>query len=397
MIDFAFLASTFRLGPSIPAAEQRRSWNMIVPCAILVAGAAIWFVVLQVAVLRSICPYCMTAHACGFVAAAIALGSLPKRLQAVKPWELESVVFITAATIRKLVLIALFGLAVLVAGQFLHQPASYVVQQIAAPASASTNSITPTNQAMAQSTTTSVTNPSAASTEGGVASPSPTLVPPVQGTPPATAPKTGRLFPIYNGRFQVDLADVPTLGAPTNAQVIVTLHDYTCHHCRLMHPLLVEAQRAFSDRLVAATLPMPFDPNCNPLMQRPNPKHTNACDYARLSLAVWRADRSKHHTYDDYLFTGDEPPPLRDARQAAIELVGAAALDSALRDPWVDQHVRLGISIYETAYRAGQGSMPQFIIGPSVAVGTLPKEKLMELLEKNLGLAVPSSPPPTAQ
>lgn len=194
------------------------------------------------------------------------------------------------------------------------------------------------------------------------------------------------MFPMYGGRFQVNLHEVPVIGSSTNAQVVVSLFDYTCHHCRAMHPTLVEAQRMFSNSLVIVSLPMPLDPGCNPTMRRPNPNHTNACEYARLGLAVWRADRSKHHDFDEYLMTGEKPPPIELARQHAAQLVGTMALDRAQQDPWVEQQLAMTVAMYEMAYKAGQGSMPQLIVGQNVAVGTYLKDDLIKLLVDNLGL-----------
>lgn len=193
-------------------------------------------------------------------------------------------------------------------------------------------------------------------------------------------------MPIYGGRFELDVLDLPTIGSPTNQQVIVSLYDYTCHHCRSMHPLLVEAQRMFSNQLAIVSLPMPLDPACNPTMQRANPAHTNACALAKLSLAVWRADRSKHHEYDEWIMTGEKPPALPDAEAKAAELVGDPALRQAMLDPWVNTQLQFDIALYEVAYRAGRGQMPQLIVGLNVALGSYTKPELIQLLVDNLGL-----------
>jgi hypothetical protein len=172
----------------------------------------------------------------------------------------------------------------------------------------------------------------------------------------------------------------------------VTLHDFTCSHCRELHAHLVEAQQIFSNQLVIVTVPMPFDPNCNPIMKRHNPKHTNACEYARLSLAVFRANRTKQHEFDEFLFTGEKPPAILSARERAAEAVGIDALNKALSDPWVDQQIQLGIALYDTASRAGHASLPQLMVGQQVAVGILPTDVLLEMLEKNLGLTAKRAP-----
>jgi protein-disulfide isomerase len=198
------------------------------------------------------------------------------------------------------------------------------------------------------------------------------------------------MFPIYGGRFQLNVYDVPTMASPTNAQVAVSLFDYTCHHCRSMHPLLLEAQRQFSNSLVIVSLPMPLDPTCNPTLQRHYPPHTNACEYAKVGLAVWRANRARHHEFDQWLLAGEKPLPLPEAKQHAAQLVGAEAFDRAMRDPWVEEQLKINVAIYEVAYRAGQGSMPQLIVGQSVVVGSYLQTDLIKALTDNLSLPKPA-------
>jgi uncharacterized membrane protein len=359
------LGASFRLSRRSHPLEQRKAWAWLVPCAIVVAGAAIWFVGLQVFAVRAFCPYCMVAHGSGFVAAVLLLIAAPMRDPRGKPWEMEGHVFVAPRIFKRVAIIAGAALAMLVVGQVVHQPPTSVVKSIAEVVNA------------------------------------PQSTPPVAGAIPKVVPKPeivsappgpkvpvpgSRLFPLYGGRFQLELHKVPVIGSPTNPQVVVSLFDYTCHHCRAMHPLLVEAQKIFSNSLAIVSLPMPLDPGCNPTMQRPNPKHTNACQYARLGLAVWRADRSKHPAFDDWLMAGATPPPFADAVQRATETVGAAALEKAARDPWVEEQLKLDVAMYELAYRAGQGSMPQLILGTNVAVGSYLRDDLIKLLVSNLGL-----------
>lgn len=198
-----------------------------------------------------------------------------------------------------------------------------------------------------------------------------------------------RPFKFYEGMAALDLLDVPVIGSPTNAQAIINLFDYSCHHCREMHPLLEEAQRAFSNQLVIASLPMPLDASCNRTVTRTSRAHTNACEYARLGLIVWRANRERHPAFDHFLMTGREPPPLAAAVARAVELVGTNALSRAALDPWAEERLQFSIALYEAAYRKGQGRMPQLIVGRNVAVGSYPRDELFKLLTDNLELKQP--------
>ena len=81
--------------------------------AFLAAGAAIWFVTLQWAVLRSVCAYCVAVHCCGLLAGSWAIlhgrGLLPRKQR------------ISAITV------ALFSVGMLIAGQLLAPPTTFRV------------------------------------------------------------------------------------------------------------------------------------------------------------------------------------------------------------------------------------------------------------------------------
>ena len=207
-------------------------------------------------------------------------------------------------------------------------------------------------------------------------------------------PKT-YTFKTYDGRFQFDLNDVPVIGNPRNTNAIVSIFDYTCHHCRIMHGHLNEAYRKLGDQLTIISLPNPLDGRCNPnVRQTPRP-HQQACDYAKLGLAVWRANRKLQHQFDDWLFEPENPPPLEKAQQYAANLVGSNQLARALQDPWVGKTLEKGIAIYTTNILQNPktgGNMPQLIIGTNLMTGTFGSvDQFYKLLEQHLGFKPPSS------
>ena len=377
-VDALILGWSFRLGPAAPPALQRKAWAWIVPCAALVVGAAIWFVGLQVFAVQAVCPYCLVAHAAGFVASLLLLILAPLRPAPASSAEHQRQVYLSPSLWKRGVVLAVAGLAGLVAGQVAFEPrggnATHQLSLNAAPG---------TNPAVAVLEPVKVSAPSNAAAA---------YKPETNAASAAPPRPTPHLFPVY-GRFQLDLKEVPVMGPATNERVVVSLFDYTCHHCRAMHPLLEEVQRMFSNRLVIVSLPMPLDPGCNPTMLRPNPKHTNACAYAHLGLTVWRADRTKHREFDDWLMTGETPPSLPEAVGKAMQLVGTNALAQASRDPWVVEQLKMDVGLYEVAYAEKHGSMPQLIIGNSVAEGTYLRPELLKLLEQTLGLKAEPAPP----
>jgi hypothetical protein len=108
--------------------------------------------------------------------------------------------------------------------------------------------------------------------------------------------------------------------------------------------------------------------------------------YARLGLAVWRANRERFRQFDDFMFSRPQPPPVSEASDFAANLVGANALGRALMDPWIDEKLRTSISLYHTNYLVtGQGSMPQLVLGNKAVAGNLNSPgELIRLLNEHL-------------
>lgn len=396
-----FLTS-FKLRPNVPAAAQRQAWAILIPAAIMVIGAGLWFFFLQVAVIKAICPFCMTAHGSGFVASVLLLFCAPFGPVPEKPWQREKQVFIPSPLISKLVFAGVAGVGVLVAGQALHEKKTGLITSIPMPTPPSASISNPsvagpllplaTNQpapANPQTSNAAATIPPTNPLVASVSSNTPvTPTPPRPTGPVPPNPWPGRMFLVYNTNM-LDLQQVPVIGRTNAPYMIVSLFDYTCHHCKLMHGPLLEIYRSFSNQLGIINLPMPLDPRCNHNVRRAAGPHTNACDYARLGLAVWRANRAKMPEFDNWIFATEEPPSVAAARQRASELVGADNLERALADPWLERQLQQDISIYEVAYKAHQGSMPQMIIGLRVAVGAIGIQDLYRVVGEQFGLKLP--------
>ena len=339
------LAALLRLTPKASPQQQRQVWSLLVPAAWVVIGAVVWFVALQLFVIKAMCPFCMAAHACGLVAAAILLSLAPVHAPPEKPWQREKDVYVVPKHARLSALLGLAAVGVLIGGQLVYRPKQFTVS--------------PVGGAKLQKT------------------------------------EAARMFEIYEGRFKFNLNEVPTIGSPAAPHAIVSLFDYTCHHCRDAHRILQEMQYRFSNQFVIVSLPMPFDRECNYTITKTHPAHEHACDYARLGLAVWKANRTLHPQFDDWLFEPEHPPDLAVARQHAAELVGPDRLQAALTNNLVNEYLQLGISIFATNYyHARQGSIPQVIVGTNLIAGPISAPALLSQLQTQLGL---TAGPPVSQ
>lgn len=384
LIYAGFLGSTFALTRKSPV-TKRLAWRLMFTAALLILGAAVWFIALMLISVKGVCPFCLAAHAAGLFAAIVVLCNAPIRPIPELSWQIEKQVYVPPDMARRLAMFAGVALLGLAGGQLLHKKQLNIVKTLpamtnAAPAPA--NLQTGGIYRLLSSTTIPApkTNPVA------VLPPLANTVPPPPTTNPTVQKGPLRVITTHSGHFQYNLSELPLLGPLDAANVIVSLFDYTCHHCHIMHGHLQEALRQFSNSLAVVSLPMPLDAECNPLVTRTPRVATNACNYARLGLAVWRADRTRFPQFEEFMWARPTPPPIMEATTHAANLVGADNLARALADKWVSDRLQMDVSIYHTnVLMLGNGSMPQLIIGQKVSAGSLTDaEALVKLLRENL-------------
>jgi uncharacterized membrane protein len=276
LLYVALFAATFRAAPRMSAAIRDKAWTFLTWAACLILAAAVWFLGLQVLVVRQLCPYCLAAHAAGAAAAILILRASGSPLRH-----------------RHVPTAAALGITLLISGPWINRPASHAIHSA-----------------------------------------------------PATQLAPGRHLDIFGGLFRINVDEVPLIGLRDAPAVMVSLLDYTCRHCRKMHGVLLAAEEAHHGKLAILTLPMPLEASCNKVVHETAPQHANACQYARLALAVWHADPSKMEKFTDWVFEPPEPPVLESVFGYAGEIVGREALGRALNDPWVEKQLAQDIAIY---------------------------------------------------
>ncbi len=339
-------AVTFVVQRKKPPLVRRRLCIAALALSSLIAAAALWFAGLQLFVAERWCQWCVATHLLAVAAAAIVIYQVRRmsrqrrRAPVLSPRQFETGMAAAAA----------LGWAVLLGGQLAS----------AAPA-ASTSMV------------------SSSAEPGPDAS--------------ALARLAGGAFVLHGGRFKLNATELPVLGSADAATFIVSLFDLTCHHCRDTHRLIAKALERYSGRLAIISLPMPLDSACNPLVKRTTAEHAHACEFARLGLAVFRAQSAAFREFDDGLFAAEVPPPIEQARARAAQLVGAAQLEQALSDPWVDEQLASAVALYEANAHAAGGDtrMPQIVIGAHVVHGPIgTADELFQLLERHTALGAPS-------
>jgi protein-disulfide isomerase len=332
----ALLLASFFIGPRVAPPDRRLAWGAMLLLAGAAAGSAIWFTILQKWTLGAFCPYCMATHAAALILATLIITRAPSQ------WRTES----SAApdplttTPRKTKPKPAYALAL--AGLLLAGMLAVAQLALAPPPAVRSGD----SQAAAQ-------------------------------------------LPV------VDPRNVPLIGPPGAAHIVTVLFDHRCPHCQKIHAMLDEIVQRYDGKLAFALCPTPLNIRCNPYISRELDEFKDSCELARLSLAVWAADRGAFPAFDRWLFSPDpgedrwHPRTFDAARTKAIELVGQPKLDAASRDPWIDLHLQASIRLFGNTIspdHAG-GSVPKLVYGTRwVTPEPTTPDDLLTTLQKNLAL-----------
>ncbi|REJ97215.1 MAG: hypothetical protein DWQ34_02510, partial [Planctomycetota bacterium] len=199
----------------------------LIALATLVALSAVWFIGLQLLVLRATCPWCMAEHAVGLLTAAASFWLAMTQSANVPVHEPD------AAQPRG------FGMPVLAGGLI---AAAFILLQVS----------------FSTSTTTVARLPAGENSD--------------------TGPGPDRWVSVLNGELQLDVHELPTLGSPDAPLLLVLLYDYCCPHCRATHGYLQDGLDRYPDQYGVVLLPMPLDAECNPHVVETEPRFEEACE-----------------------------------------------------------------------------------------------------------------------
>lgn len=216
------------------------------------------------------------------------------------------------------------------------------------------------------------------------------------GAPGMKPPELGAYYVINGDRraiapvftnIQMDPYVVPMLGSADAKHILVLILDYTCDYCHTIHKLLELAHRRYGDQFAVVLVANPINGNCNPLFSELSvAPRKGACEYAKLSLAIWRASPQKFSEFEQWLVSLHFPAPLDVAIQKAMELVGQSALESALDDPWVEEQLQRNTE-FSRAPAAHFRTSPILILPDSYMTGRPDSaEQLFSILESRLGI-----------
>src|SRR5580704_8569963 len=183
-----------------------------------------------------------------------------------------------------------------------------------------------------------------------------------------TAAKKRRIVTVGGGQVSLDIRHWPLLGKPDAKYVFVEMFDYTCPYCRATHQAVRGAMEHFGDDLAIIALPVPLDAACNRSVTQTAPEHAEACEIAKIAVAVWRVNRAKFAEFHSWLFDPSSRPTAADALQHAAQLVGENAIHDELNKPTAGSYVTRHVELYE---RVGSGSLPKILFSSTSVSGSV--------------------------
>ena len=322
-----------------------RSLNALTLCAFAVIGAGIWFIGIQALVIKAFCPFCCAAHALAMTAAVIFLASA-----GIIAESLKVNINITGG------ILAMTALIALIAGTQYIFPKQKPAAKIVELTNSNTNSVTQNNQK--KITSQPDQNNNAAVKENDKETP----------------------FPIPKTKLSLITSKLPIIGNRKAKNRIAVLFDYTCHHCRTLHSYIRQTIPKYENKLSCIMVPMPLDNKCNPLIKTTQKDHINACNYAKICLAVHQISPEKYDEFDNWLFSNhNSAKPLSTVRNYAERILGKNILDKTINSQSVLDQIATNIEIYNlNSTNGGTTIMPQTIVKNRVVFGPPPSAQALE-------------------
>ena len=379
--------------------------------AVAASMAALYFISLQVFVLKHLCSYCMAAHACGLIVGVMAVWKLP----------------VSIGMKKALAAISLAGIAVLASIQISSaEPPKYKIdtytpvetkqseaeavtfespgsdsgelfsapgdsdstegadvfaapmedgasntgqqkgslhshaQQMAILSMISGRSIAFTyNSILVASPNQQSATESATSSQSAGNSKQESQEP----SPPA---KIAKLVPMNGGSIKLKSTDWPLIGSPDAKHIFIEMFDYTCEHCRATNAAIEVAKNKLGKDLAVVAIPVPMNVTCNPLIKTSLPAHAESCELSRLAIAVWRLAPEKFGDFHHWMFQGKTAPSYDQAFAKAVESVGSEALNKELDKTVCSKYVERNVELYK---RAGGGPIPKMVFKQTTIVG----------------------------
>ena len=369
-IAIHLLLISMLLGKSIPEKWQQVRWGLVGFACLSATAAALWFICLQVFWIEHLCSYCLVAHA-----GALILGGL---FLWCRPVNGKTLGWVSGASVG--------GIAGLILLQSLSAaPQTHKIIDFSSQNESEETAKEPTLFEAPGAEPQASWLRNRLETQFALASTSvallvdPSMLLNLELTADTGADEPKPRAAVVLNSIKLETNGWPLIGKQDAELVFVELFDYTCEHCQRTHKAIEGARQKFGDRLAIIVLPVPLDPKCNPNVKTSDPKHADACDLAKLAVALWYVDRDKFPEFHHYLF--EKKPNYAAALIKAKEIVDNEKLAATMKGTIPSEYIAKHIALY---IKAGSGNIPKLMFPKTSSVGAIEStEVVVSLIEKN--------------
>lgn len=428
----ALLAFARKTGPRNVV---RPLWNLITAGGLMAGFAAIWFIGLQIFVIKHLCPYCLAVHSCGLILSGLILSGRQMSLgqkslmgsaaagavavlaavQVTTPEQdnfevvrYDDVASADAAVSDDAEFVAAPGDMFEAPGDLFEAPGGDVFEAPGADSQPveSTEAVKADGVQPVAATLLllmpprilqlaplfvvdepgAATGTPASQDNASPAQPAAQNPEPAKAAAPANPPQNPRrLVTVAGNRVTLDAKQWPLLGKSDAKYIFVEMYDYTCPHCRNTHHAIKGALDQFGDQLAIVVLPVPLDASCNDAASGGG--HAGACELAKIAVTVWRVAPSRFREFHDWMFENHATPTT--ARSKAEQLVGADKFRKEYSSKTPAEYVRRHVELYK---KVGRGSVPKLMFPNSTLNGEVNnKATLCSTIERELVAVQPAA------
>jgi uncharacterized membrane protein/protein-disulfide isomerase len=170
-------------------------------------------------------------------------------------------------------------------------------------------------------------------------------------------------------------------GSDSARRVVVLFSCLTCSSCRQAHLDLSAWQATHREELRIEYRFAPLSPKCNPRWQgtEPAPEQRQACELAKLLLAVALADRKHFEPFQAWLYEHQTGLTLEAANEEAERRIGHDDLTEALKNPAIAERLRSDVA---QAQRLQVETVPKLFLSNGAVVGPLTPANLERLSDR---------------
>ncbi|MEM1213468.1 MAG: hypothetical protein AAGI68_14365 [Planctomycetota bacterium] len=204
------------------------------------------------------------------------------------------------------------------------------------------------------------------------------------------------------GGFGLVVDEQPVIGGTSAELLVVKVVDYTCRECRAVSGRLEELRGLAATQGLSVggvvrpveigviVVHTPLSHRCNPNFSSTPERYAEACELARLALAVFMAERSGQAAAGS--FAGVHRWLMAESRTAAaaraeVETrIGGSVMERWVVHPWIEERLALGAALLERSYETdAEGRLPQLYLGDLLLIGRPTVEQMRERVEEVLG------------